>query len=87
MSQTSSRSTVPEPETSSGGEPHHVTVVDRKVPVVFSVVTLALALAVVLGSQSGETTFRLAARREFISLPEITVPSEAGELVQAMPCR
>ncbi|MDO9457655.1 ABC transporter permease [Nocardioides sp.] len=57
-------------------EPQVIPVVSRKTPVLFSILTLALAAAVLLGGESGDTTFRLASRDDFFELPEITVPSQ-----------
>ena len=53
------------------------TVVDRKAPVIFGVLTLGLALIVALAAQTGDTTFRLAVPSDFVELPRITVPSTA----------
>ncbi|MEO5852716.1 MAG: ABC transporter permease [Nocardioides sp.] len=50
-------------------------VVDRKGPVIFTVLTAALALIVAFAAQSGDTTFRLAAASDFAELPRVTVPS------------
>ncbi|QCW52445.1 ABC transporter permease [Nocardioides dongxiaopingii] len=51
-----------------------VTVVSPKVAVVLGLLTVGLGLAVFLGSQSGDTTYRLASRDDLFELPEITVP-------------
>ena len=61
--------------------PPVVTVVDRKVPVVLSVLTVALALVVAFGSESGDTTFRLSTRDDLVQLPDITVPATAASWV------
>ena len=53
-----------------------IAVVSRKTPVIFAVLTVALALAVGLGSQEGDTGFRLATKDDFFELPKITVPAE-----------
>ena len=65
----------PAPDAPVADEEHTITVVDRKISVLFGVITLALGAAVLFGSQEGETTFRLGSRRDFFQLPEITVPS------------
>ncbi len=57
--------------------PQVVTVRSAKVPVLLGVVTLLLAAAVLLGSQSGDTTFRLSTRRDVVKLPDLTVPAVA----------
>ncbi len=53
-----------------------IAVVSRKVPVLFGVLTLGLGLAILLNPQSGETTYRLASRDDFFTLPDITVPAQ-----------
>ena len=53
-----------------------IAVVSRKVPVLFGVLTLGLGLAILLSPQSGETTYRLASRDDFFTLPDITVPAQ-----------
>ncbi|MGD9960314.1 ABC transporter permease [Nocardioides sp.] len=51
------------------------TVIDKKAPVLFSVLTVGLLLIVALAAQSGDTTFRLATPSDFVELPAVTVPS------------
>ena len=51
------------------------TIVDKKAPVIFGFFTLALALVIGLSDTTGDTTFRLATKADFVQLPEITVPS------------
>ena len=53
-----------------------ITVISRKTPIIFGVLTVALALAVGLGSQDGDTGFRLATKDDLFELPKITVPAE-----------
>ncbi len=55
-----------------------VVIVDRKAPVVFSILTIGLALLVALGARSGDTTFRLATDDDLFKLPEVTLPSTAA---------
>ncbi len=57
--------------------PHVVTVRSPKVAILLGAVTLALAAAVLAGSQSGDTTFRLSTRRDLVTLPDVTVPAVA----------
>ncbi|HXH77087.1 ABC transporter permease [Nocardioides sp.] len=52
-----------------------VTVVSRKTLIIFAVLTVGLALILARSAETGETTFRLAADTDFVSLPELTVPS------------
>lgn len=61
-----------------------VAVVSRKTPVLLTVVTLALAAAVFLGNQAGDTTFRLATKDDFFELPELTVPAEGTAWVMVV---
>ncbi|WP_244929769.1 ABC transporter permease [Nocardioides sp. W7] len=58
-------------------QPQVITLVSKKVPVMYAVLTLALAAAVGFSSQAGDTTFRLATRHDVYKLPAITVPAEA----------
>ena len=51
-------------------------VVSAKTPILLSVITLGLGTILLLSSQEGDTTFRLASRDDFFTLPEITVPAE-----------
>jgi len=53
------------------------TVVDRKAPFLFGVLTVGLLLIVALAAESGDTTFRLATGSDFVELPAVTVPSTA----------
>jgi general nucleoside transport system permease protein len=55
-----------------------VTVVDRKVPTVLSVLTVALGLVVALGARDGDTTFRLSTRDDLVQLPDLTLPATAA---------
>lgn len=57
--------------------PHTITVVSAKIPLVLTLVTLALAAAVALGSQPGDTTFRLSTARDLFQLPALTLPATA----------
>jgi ABC-type uncharacterized transport system permease subunit len=51
------------------------TVVDKKAPVIFGFFTVVMALVIGLSDTTGDTTFRLATKADFVELPEITVPS------------
>ncbi|MBS44870.1 MAG: ABC transporter permease [Nocardioides sp.] len=55
--------------------------VPRKTPILLGVITVLLGAAVLLGSQDGDTTFRLATRADFVQLPNLVVPAEATALV------
>jgi ABC-type uncharacterized transport system permease subunit len=63
-----------------------VTVVDRKAPVMFTILTVGLALIVLFAAQEGETSFRLAAESDFFELPTITVPSTATTWILVALC-
>ena len=52
-----------------------VTVVDRKAPVVLSVLTLGMALILWVAARDGDTTFRLGTRQDLFELPSVTVPA------------
>ncbi len=56
--------------------PSSSSIVSAKTPILLSVVTLGLGALLLLGSQPGDTTFRLASRDDFFALPQITVPAE-----------
>ena len=61
-------------------EPQTIAVVSPKTPVLFTVVALLLGAIVLLVSQDGDTTFRLATNADFFELPEV-VPAEPTALV------
>ncbi|MFZ5846829.1 MAG: ABC transporter permease [Actinomycetota bacterium] len=65
------------PETTPPGSPTVVTVVDRKAPVILSVLTLGMALVLLFAARTGDTTFRFGTRRDFFELPSLTVPATA----------
>ena len=58
----------------------------RKLPVILGVVTVALALTLLLSGHSGDTTFRLAADTDFVTLPDITVPSSLTAWLMVLIC-
>ncbi len=62
------------------------TVVDRKAPILFGVLTVGLLLIVALAPQSGDTTFRLATGSDFVELPAVTVPSTATTWLMVALC-
>jgi ABC-type uncharacterized transport system permease subunit len=63
-----------------------VTVVSRKTLVILGVLTLGLALILATSAETGETTFRLAADSDFVTLPELTVPSLRTAWILAAVC-
>lgn len=52
-----------------------VTLVSRKTPVVFGVLTVGLALILLLQPESGDTTLRLARETDIFQLPDLTLPT------------
>jgi simple sugar transport system permease protein len=80
------------PTTAPGVSPAHeiqlraVTVVDRKAPTMFAILTIGLALIVGFGSQEGDTSFRLAVPTDFFELPTVTVPSTATTWLLVLVC-
>ncbi len=67
-------------DTSAGAAPAATTpaartVVSAKTPILLSVITLGLGTILLLSSQEGDTTFRLASRDDLFALPEVTVPA------------
>ena len=86
-------STVTQPSTPESGGLAPDTVVTptraaggRKVPIILGVVTALLALTLVLSGHSGDTTFRLAADTDFVTLPDITVPSSLTAWLMVLVC-
>lgn len=75
MSTTAGLSPVPH---TSGPVIATVAVVSRKTPIIFGLLTAALAALVVFRGKSGDATFRLAADTDFFKLPELTIPSIPG---------
>jgi ABC-type uncharacterized transport system permease subunit len=61
-------------------------VADRKAAVLFTVLTVALALFVLLAPQSGDTTFRLATSSDFVQLPAVGLPSTATTWIFVVIC-
>ena len=74
--------------TTSAEEIHlpEVTVVDRKAPTMFGILTLGLALLVGLAPQEGDTSFRLSVPTDFVELPTVTVPSTATTWILVVVC-
>jgi simple sugar transport system permease protein len=63
-----------------------VTVVDRKAPTMFGILTLGLALIVGFAPQDGDTSFRLSVPTDFVELPTVTVPSTATTWALVVVC-
>ena len=58
----------------------------RKLPIILGVVTVVLGLTLLLSAHSGDTTFRLAAETDFVTLPDITVPSSLTAWLMVLVC-
>jgi len=58
----------------------------KKLPTIFGVITLLLAARLLLTSRSGDTTFRLAADTDFVTLPDIVVPSAVTAWLMVLVC-
>ena len=54
-----------------------VSVVDRKAPVVLSILTVGMALILWFAARAGDTTFRFGTRRDLFELPTLSVPATA----------
>lgn len=58
----------------------------RKLPIILGVVTAFLAAILLRSAHSGETTFQLSADSDFVTLPDITVPSMVTAWVMVLVC-
>ena len=58
----------------------------RKLPIIFGVMAAVLALVLIRSSHSGDTTFQLAAETDFVTLPDITVPSSLTAWLMVVIC-
>ncbi|MGA8845458.1 MAG: ABC transporter permease [Nocardioides sp.] len=69
-------------DTSAGSTPPDATspspraMVSAKTPILLSVITLGLGAILLLGSQAGDTTFRLSSREDLFALPDLTLPAQ-----------
>lgn len=62
------------------------TIIDRKPAVMFSVMTVGLALILLFSDFSGDTTFRLATDKDFVDLPAPTVPAAPTAWILVLFC-
>ena len=83
MSSQTGEASIPLEETPLAGV---TTVVDKKAPVLFGALTIALLVIVLLAGESGDTTFRLATGTDFFEVPEITVPAVATAWLMVVIC-
>ncbi|GAA1435658.1 ABC transporter permease [Mycobacterium cookii] len=58
----------------------------KKLPIIFGVLTALLAVVLMRSSPSGDTTFQLAAGTDFVTLPDIVVPSGPTAWVMVVLC-
>ena len=83
MSTTTSEASIPLDETPLAGV---TTVIDKKTPVLLSVLTIVLLAIVAIWPEDGDTTFRLAVPSDFAQLPTVTVPSTLTAWVVVVLC-
>ncbi len=58
----------------------------RKLPIILGVLALGLGIVLLRSAHSGDTTFRLATDTDFVSLPDIVVPSGPTAWVMVVVC-
>ncbi len=83
--------TTPPPADSHGLAPDvHVTPTKgagtKKLPIIFGVMVALLAVVLLRSPHSGDTTFQLSAETDFVTLPDITVPSTLTAWVMVLIC-
>jgi len=83
VSTTTGAASIPLDETPLAGV---TTVVDKKAPVLLSVLALGLLAIVALFPTSGDTTYRLAVSSDFTQLPTITVPATPTAWILVIVC-
>ncbi|HSU00907.1 MAG TPA: ABC transporter permease [Nocardioides sp.] len=83
--------TTPTPADQGGLAPDPAVVATRasgtkKLPIIFGVLTALLAVVLIRSGHSGDTTFQLAADTDFVTLPDITVPSSLTAWLMVAVC-
>ena len=58
----------------------------KKLPIIFGVMALVLAVVLITAGHSGRTTFQLAAGTDVVTLPDITVPSMLTAWIMVAVC-
>jgi simple sugar transport system permease protein len=58
----------------------------KKLPIIFGVMTALLAITLLRSAHSGRTTFQLSADTDFVTLPDIVVPSSITAWVMVVVC-
>ncbi|WP_242494765.1 ABC transporter permease [Nocardioides zhouii] len=58
----------------------------KKLPIIFGVMLALLAIVLLRSSHAGDTTFQLSAETDFVTLPDITVPSMVTAWLMVLVC-
>ena len=58
----------------------------KKLPIIFGVMLALLAIVLLRSSHEGDTTFQLSAETDFVTLPDITVPSMVTAWLMVLVC-
>jgi simple sugar transport system permease protein len=58
----------------------------KKLPIIFGVMLALLAIVLLRSSHEGDTTFQLSAETDFVTLPDITVPSMLTAWLMVLVC-
>ncbi len=58
----------------------------KKLPIIFGVMAALLAITLLRSSHTGDTTFQLAADTDFVTLPDVTVPSMVTAWLMVLVC-
>ena len=58
----------------------------KKLPIIFGVMTALLAIILLRSAHEGDTTFQLSAETDFVTLPDITVPSMVTAWLMVLVC-
>jgi simple sugar transport system permease protein len=63
-----------------------VAVVSRKTPVILAAVVVGMAVALLAGAKSGDTTFRIASSTDLFQIPDVTLPGTSTAWVLLALC-
>ena len=58
----------------------------KKLPIIFGVMLALLAIVLLRSTHEGDTTFQLSAETDFVTLPDITVPSMMTAWLMVLVC-
>jgi general nucleoside transport system permease protein len=83
--------TTPTPAESGGLAPDSAVVATKgsgakKLPIIFGVMAALLAVVLIRSGHSGDTTFQLSAETDFVTLPDIVVPSTLTAWLMVLVC-